>query len=50
MNQAIRVIFSIAAMTLTGCICGFFIVLNYIKTEIESEERKGNDKTKRQNI
>lgn len=47
MGAALNYILSITALILIGCLCGFFIVLNYIKDRIERED---NDKIKDKTI
>jgi uncharacterized protein YneF (UPF0154 family) len=47
MNAIIRSILFYAALILYGCLCGFFIVLNYIKDRIERED---NDEIKDKTI
>ena len=47
MGAALNYILSITALILTGCLCGFFVLLNYIKERIERED---NDKTKDKTI
>ena len=47
MGAALNYILSITALILTGCLCGFFVLLNYIKERIERED---NDKIKDKTI